>query len=67
MSKPRKKRKASVPLPEDAHTVILDVRKQIAELEAQLNAYISGLRTGLGVAEEWKIDLEGRVFVPAGK
>jgi len=57
----------TVPVPSDAWAVIEDGQKKMAEINNQLNTYIAGLRHGLNVPEDWKIDPALKAFVPPEK
>jgi hypothetical protein len=53
-----------IPLPESAVSELMEVQRRLDEVNAQLQVYASGLRHGLGVPENWKLDMSLRAFVP---
>ena len=67
MSKPNQDPAKLVTLPPQAIEVISDAQKNIAEFNAQINTYVSGLRHGLSIPEGWTLNMEAKAFFPPGE
>lgn len=56
----------TISLPEAAIEAVLDAQRRIDEINTHLGSYAAGLRHGLNVPEDWKLDMKRRAFVPPG-
>jgi hypothetical protein len=64
MKDTKKKTLDPIPVTEEVMVAVGNIRKQIAELEGHFNSYLTGLKQGLGVPQEWQLNLQKGVFVP---
>lgn len=54
----------SIPLPEDAVKAIADAEMKFAGINQSLNNFMTGLRIGLKVPEDFVVDTKKKAFVP---
>jgi hypothetical protein len=64
MKDTKKKTIDPISVPKEAMIAVGNIRKQIAELEAHFGSYLTGLKQGMGVPQDWQLDLQKGVFVP---
>jgi len=53
-----------IPISEDAVKTLAEAQRKLAEINGQINSYVSGLRHGLSVPEGWELDMQAKAFVP---
>lgn len=54
----------SIPMPDAAVKAIKDAEMKFAEINQGLNNFITGLRIGLKVPEDFVVDTKKKAFVP---